>query len=99
MIDSDMEDSSSSNSDLEEYMCAFIEEHEEEYKYINLGWPKKCYKCCKLVANKYYSNRLVEINSAESQESTEILENIAHSIEKPKSSSLITINCKIEISK
>ena len=40
MIDSNSEDSSSTNSDLEEYMCAFIEEqHEEEYKCINLGWP------------------------------------------------------------
>ena len=76
MIDSNSEDSSSTNSDLEEYMCAFIEEqHEEEYKYINLGWPEKCHNCSKLVANKYYntysilcekcySNRLVEINSA-----------------------------------
>ena len=53
MIYSNSEDSSSTNSDLEEYMCAFIEEqHEEEYKYINLGWPEKCHKCSKLVANK-----------------------------------------------
>jgi hypothetical protein len=67
---------------------------------------EKCQLCNKLVANKYYntysilcekcySNRLLEVNSAES----EILGNIVHSIEKPKNSSLITINCKIELAK
>ena len=39
------------------------------------------------------------IDSAESQESTEILGNIVYSIEKQKNSSLVTINCEIEIAK
>ena len=51
------------------------------------------------MCEKCYNNKLLEINSVESQENTKILGNTVYNIEKKNNSSLITINCEIELAK
>ena len=95
---------SNSDSELDENICML--EEQEEFKYVKYGWPQNCSKCQKLVAEKYYTtktifcktcynNRTLEINSVEEEEIN--IENV--SPETQKNSSLITINCELELSK
>lgn len=81
----------------------------EEFKYVNLGWPQECNLCKKIVVEKYYTktivyckpcfhNRPIEINTVEMINNNN-QKNNCPSVEKQKNSSLITINCELELSK
>ncbi|CAL8993865.1 unnamed protein product [Prunus brigantina] len=105
--ESELDYSSNSDSELDENICMFEEQTEhEEFKYVNLGWPQECNQCKKVVVEKYYTktivyckpcfnNRSIEINTVE----IDSQKNNCPSIEKQKTSSLITINCELELSK
>ena len=104
LTESELDYSSNSDSELDENICTL--EEQEEFKYVNLGWPQNCSKCQKLVAEKYcttkiifckpcYNNRTLEINSVEEEKIN--IQNV--SLETQKNSSLITINCELELAK
>ena len=118
--ESELEFSDADSEYDDDYMCMFeefknefnFEKENEEFKYVNLGWPQECHKCHKMVSEKYYTKTIVnckpcykerqsELELEKQSEicASELQNNSNFNFGKQKSSSLIIINCELELNK